>query len=106
MREYKSMDNKITMVAGHVDDVLFEIIKNLLKQDATVVVPVRSSDDILVLKKQVAGIESGKLVTILTDFPDEDKATMIINTIVEQYGQLDMVVGVFDHRSEEHTSEL
>jgi len=102
MREYKSMDNKITMVAGHVDDILFEIIKGLLEQGATVVVPVRSSDDILVLKNQVSGIESGKLITILTDFPDEDKAIMIINTIVEQYGQLDMVVGVFDHPHVSH----
>jgi len=102
MREDKSMDNKITMVAGHIDDVLFGIIKSLLEQDATVVVPVRSSDDIGVLKKQVAEIESGKLITILTDFPDEDKALMITNTIVEQYGQLDMVVGVFDHPHVSH----
>ena len=102
MREDKSMDNKIAMVAGHVDDILFEIIKSLLEQNATVVVPVRSSDDILVLKKQVAGIDSGKLTTLLTDFPDEYKASMIINTIVEQYGQLDMVVGVFDHPHTSH----
>lgn len=102
MREDKSMDNKITMVAGHIDDLLFEIIKSLLEQEATVVVPVRSSDDIVMLKKQVAKIESGKLITILTDFPDEDKAFMITNTIVEQYGQLDMVVGVFDHPHVSH----
>lgn len=97
MQQDKIMDNKIVMVAGYVGAILFGVIKSLLQQNAIVIVPVRSSLDIRVLKKQVAGIESGRLVTILIDFPDEDKASMITNAIIEQYGQLDMVVGFFDH---------
>jgi len=91
------------MVAGYIDGVLLGIIRSLLEEDAIVVVPARSSHDILVLNTQAAEIESGKLVTILTDFPDEDKALMITNAVVEQYGQLDMVIGVFDHPHVSHT---
>jgi NADP-dependent 3-hydroxy acid dehydrogenase YdfG len=97
MQQDKIMDNKIVMVAGYVGAILFGVIKSLLQENAIVIVPVKSSLDISVLKKQTAGIESGRLVTILIDFPDEDKASMIANAIIEQYGQLDMVVGFFDH---------
>ena len=96
MHENNNGDNIIALVAGYINNVLFGVIKSLLNHNATVIVLLRSSKDIRVIRKQVAEIESGKLITILLDFPDNAHVSMLTNIIVEQYGYLNIVVEIFD----------
>ncbi|HMF73037.1 MAG TPA: SDR family NAD(P)-dependent oxidoreductase [Flavitalea sp.] len=96
MHENNSGVSIIAMVAGYINDVLFAVIRSLMNLNATVIVLLRSSNDIRIIRKLVAEIKSGKLVTILIDFPDNEHVSMLTNVIVEQYGQLNIVVEIFD----------
>jgi len=96
MHENNRGVNIIAMVAGYINDLLFAVIRSLMNQNATVIVLLRSSHDIRIIRKLVAEIKSGKLITILIDFPDNEHVSMLTNIIVEQYGQLNIVVEIFD----------
>jgi NADP-dependent 3-hydroxy acid dehydrogenase YdfG len=94
----KKLSTKVAIVAGFATPLSFGIIRSLLEENATVIVPVQSSRDILLLKDYLKGIGNGRLVTLLTDLPDYNKGIETIDAILEEYGQLDIVVAAFDYQ--------
>lgn len=90
------MTNEVAIVAGPSKFVTASVVKELLLKNATVILPAKSAHEITVLKESLVGVHSGKLVTLLTDYPDYDKASEIAENIVEQFGKIDLAVISFD----------
>jgi NADP-dependent 3-hydroxy acid dehydrogenase YdfG len=90
------LTGKITFVADGTGTVGMEIVSSLLIADATVIVPAKSINKVNRLKEKVAAIQSGKLITFLTDYPEYDKAIEVVECMEEKYGQIDLAVIVFD----------
>ena len=84
------------IVYGGAHPVCLGIISYLLSQDALVIAPAESSHDIDIQKAYVDGIKTGHLVTLLTDMPVYEKYEEINDAIIERYGQVDMMVALFD----------
>lgn len=95
----KAFQDKVVVVGIGEAPVCFGIVAHLLQQDARVVVPAQSSYHLQLLQHYLAGINTGKLITLLTDFPDYDKAVALIDTILEEYGPPAMFVFSFDYLS-------
>ena len=93
----REIKDKVAIVGIGTSKVCYGIITNLLQQGATVVVPAQSSHHLKLLKQHLAGLNTEKLVTLLTDIPDYDKATDLAEMIFEQYGPLDLVVFPFEY---------
>lgn len=74
------------------------VVRALLARGATVIVPARSLHELTWLKDDVADISTGKLITLLSDMPDYDKAVDIIEGILEEFGRIDLVVSAFECR--------
>lgn len=84
------------MIAGGTGDTGMGIVQSLLQEDATVIVPAKSARDIGRLKGCVSGIKQGRLVTLLADYPDYDKAFDIAENIVSAFGQIDLAVAALE----------
>ncbi|MEP7256915.1 MAG: SDR family NAD(P)-dependent oxidoreductase [Flavitalea sp.] len=92
----KLLTDKITFVADGTGAIGVGIVRAFLLEDATVIVPSKSARELTWLKEYVADIECGKLVTLLADYPDYDKAADIAENVEAQYGRIDFAVSVFD----------
>jgi len=92
----KLMNDKVAIVAGSSGFVIQSIVRSLLLGNATVIVPAKSADEISMLKECMGDINTAKLVTLLTDYPDYDKAFEVAESITEQFGRIDLAVICFD----------
>ena len=90
------LSGKITLVTDGTGCVGAGIVRSLLHENATVIVPAKSAHGIRQLKEYVADVAKGKLITLLTDYPDYDKAFDIAENVIEEYGQIDLAVAAFD----------
>ena len=95
----KELKDKVAIIGIGTSKVCYGIITTLLEQGATVVVPAQSSHHLKLLHQHLGGINTGKLVTLLTDLPDYDKAVELTETVHEEYGPLDLVVFPFEYLS-------
>ena len=62
-------------------------------------VPAQSSHHLKLLQQHLAGFNTDKLVTLLIDLPDYDKALELTEMVHEEYGALDLVVVPFEYIS-------
>jgi hypothetical protein len=92
----KLLTGKIALVAGGTGDTGAGIVHAFLREDATVIVPAKSARSIASLKEYVAGTQHGRLVTLLADYPDYDKAFDVAENIVEEFGQIDLGVAALE----------
>ena len=97
--ENKELKDKVAVIGIGTSKVSYGIITNLLQQGATVVVPAQSSHHLKLLQQHLAGFNTDKLVTLLADLPDYDKALELVDMIHEAYGPLDLVVVPFEYLS-------
>jgi NADP-dependent 3-hydroxy acid dehydrogenase YdfG len=95
----QELKDKVAIIGIGKSKVNYGIIINLLQQGATVVVPAQSSDHLKLLQPHLAGFNTDKLVTLLIDLPDYDKALELTEMVHEEYGPLDLVVIPFDYLS-------
>jgi len=90
------LTGKVALIAGGAGHTGVGIVRALLQEDATVIVPARSARDISRLKDHVPGARQGRLVTLLSDYPDYDKAFDMADDIVSAFGQIDIAVTALD----------
>jgi NADP-dependent 3-hydroxy acid dehydrogenase YdfG len=95
----KDLKDKVAIIGIGMSKVNYGIIANLLQEGATVVVPAPSSHQLRLLKQHLAGSNTDKLVTLLIDLPDYDKALELTEMVNEEYGPLDLVVVPFEYMS-------
>jgi NADP-dependent 3-hydroxy acid dehydrogenase YdfG len=92
----KLLKGKVTVVAGTSDFVIASVVPTLLQEDAVVIVPAKSADQINILRERVANIGTGRLVTLLTDYLDYDNAFDVAEYITQGVGRIDLFVVCFD----------
>src|SRR6478672_1954285 len=92
----KLLTGKVALVPGGTGNTGVGIVRSLLQEDATVIVPAKSARGIASLKEYVAGTRPGRLVTLLADYPDYDKAFDVAENIVEEFGQIDLGVAALE----------
>ncbi|MFT3827552.1 MAG: SDR family NAD(P)-dependent oxidoreductase [Chitinophagaceae bacterium] len=90
------LSGKVMIVYGGSNPVAMGVLRYLLAEDAVVIAPSESSHDIQLQKEYVSDIETGRLITLLTDMPVYEKYEEINEGIIEQYGHIDMMVALFD----------
>ena len=90
------MNEKVALIAGDFRFALVPIVKSLLRESATVIVPAKSAQEIARLKECLVDINTGNLVTLLIDYPDYDNASEVVESISEQFGKIDLAVICFD----------
>jgi NAD(P)-dependent dehydrogenase (short-subunit alcohol dehydrogenase family) len=95
----KELKDKVAIIVIGTSKVSYGIITNLLQQGATVIVPAQSSHHLKLLLQHLAGFNTEKLVTMLADLPDYDKALELVEMVHEAYGPLDLVVVPFEYLS-------
>jgi hypothetical protein len=88
----RSSKNTIAIVAGLTQPLEIAIIRQLLQRDALVIVPASNADIILQIKKDVADISTGSLVTLVTDPMDYERSKEITDHIQSNYGRIDLVI--------------
>jgi NAD(P)-dependent dehydrogenase (short-subunit alcohol dehydrogenase family) len=87
----------ITAVVAGSGNICIDIITALLRHDATVVVPVKSYEEIRSLQDITADISTGDLVPVLADIPDHHRATYLFEDIELRFGQINLTIIVFDN---------
>jgi NADP-dependent 3-hydroxy acid dehydrogenase YdfG len=92
----KVLTGKTAIVGGSSGSGSIGFIRALLAQNATVIVPVNSNDELTRINSHVSDILSGKLIAELTDLQDCDKMEYLIDTCCEEYGELDIAMFGFD----------
>jgi len=90
------LTDKIIFVACNTSLVGAGIVRSFLLEDATVIFPANNGQAITMLKELMDDINTGKLVTLLTDYPDYDKAFEIVDTVMERFGKIDIFIICFD----------
>lgn len=88
----KTLAGKHVFVAGAFGMIGNGIVRSLMKAGATVVAPAKSAQDITCLKQVVEDIPTGRLITLLVDMPDHQKAFELADAIVEELGQLELAI--------------
>jgi NADP-dependent 3-hydroxy acid dehydrogenase YdfG len=81
-----TMEGKVAMVIGAVNETTSSIVSALLEQGTVVMAPVKSLHQSNWLKEATSHITSGSLMTHITDMPDFEKANDIAESIVEKFG--------------------
>lgn len=85
--------NKVAVVAGGAGGVGEGIVRSLLENGATVVVPVRTQAKIVRLTDFVADVERGQLITLETNIGTEAGAREVSDFLIEKFrGGIDYVV--------------
>ena len=92
----EKMTDKIVLVAGCTTSIGLPIVHFFLEAGATVIAPARSLDEITKLKASVVNINSGTLITQVTELPDYDTGFDIAETIVEKFGRIDIGIAIFN----------
>lgn len=93
----KQCKDKIAIVGIGQTPTTFGVIAFLLQHDCTVVVPAQSTGPLRQLQRYLSGCSTGKLVTMLVDFPDYDRVVALADMITEEYGPIDIVIYPFDY---------
>ena len=99
VRNKKKGHNSVAIIGIGETSISYGIVARLLQQDATVIVPVQSSHQLNILEHYLKDSNTGRLVTVLTDLPDHDKAVALADMVLEEYGPIDIVVSPFNYRS-------
>ncbi|MEH0153812.1 SDR family NAD(P)-dependent oxidoreductase [Limibacter armeniacum] len=86
------LENKIAIVAGGTGSVGEGIVKVLMSEGATVIVPTRSKDKEVNLKEYVRNVGCGKLNCIRASIGLYDGAQDFKKEVLEQYGHIDLVI--------------
>ncbi|MBB6111972.1 hypothetical protein SAMN05421821_11577 [Mucilaginibacter lappiensis] len=89
-------ENIISVVAG-TGNTCHHIITALLSHNATVIVPVKSFDEIQSLQKTTTNVTSGELVPVLADIPNHHGASNFFEDIEVRFGQVNLTIIVFDN---------
>jgi len=89
-------ENIISVVAGS-GTTCYNIITALLSNNATVIVPVKSYDEIQSLQEISARITLGELVPVLADIPDHHRANHFFEDVEGRFGQINLTIIVFDN---------
>lgn len=89
--------NNVAIIGIGETNMSYGIVARLLQQDATVIVPVQSSHQLNMLERYLKGYHTGRLVTVLTDLPDHDKAGALADMVLDEYGPIDIVVSPFNY---------
>lgn len=96
-----SLKDKVAIVGVGTSEVSYGIVSKLLQQGATVIVPAQSSHHLELLHRYLVDCNTDKLVTLITDLPDYDKAVQLTEAVYEEYGPLNLVVFPFEYQSPE-----
>lgn len=86
------LENKVAVVAGGAGGVGEGIVRSLLQNGATVVVPSRSPFKLDRLKEYVADIPTGQLVTVDGSVNTEENSLQLSTSLHREFKQLDIVV--------------
>ncbi|OQP60113.1 hypothetical protein A3860_34865 [Niastella vici] len=97
VRNKKKGQNNVAIIGIGETSMSYGIVARLLQQDATVIVPVQSSRQLNILERYLKSSHKGRLVTVLTDLPDHDKAGALADMVLEEYGPIDIVVSPFNY---------
>lgn len=95
----KGLNNKVAIVGIGTSEVCYGIISTLLEQGAIVVVPAQSSHHLKLLRQHLQDIKTEKLVTLLVDLPDYDRAIKLTEAVHEEYGPVEIVVFPYERLS-------
>ena len=93
----KQLSGKITVVVGGGSAMGLGIVRTLLMENATVIVPSSNAHEIDRLIANTRDLASGGLITLPTDMIDYAKAADISENIRQRFRKIDMVVAVFDN---------
>lgn len=80
------------LVAGGTGAVGEGIVRSLLAEDAIVIVPSRSEEKATRLKQYVADIETGNLVTLISDMETKAGMDEVRRQVEKKFGRLDLVI--------------
>ena len=92
-----SFENKIVLVISGASAMSKCIVNTFLKQNAIVIVPVKSLGEMNAIKAFKDNADFENLTTHITDLSDYDKAFEFTEIIQEKYGKIDITIEVFDH---------
>ncbi|HEY0552737.1 MAG TPA: SDR family oxidoreductase [Thermoanaerobaculia bacterium] len=87
-----SLEGAKIVVAGGTGAVGEGIVRALLKQGASVLVPSRSEERLRDLTAYCRDVATGELLTLVGDLGDEASARALQNRIFERYRELDVAV--------------
>ncbi len=92
----KLLKDKVAIVASNSKSVMVSMVRSLLFENARVIVPAKSAQEITMLKECMVDIDTQKLVTLLTDYLDYAKAFELAESVTEAFGKIDLAVVCFD----------
>jgi NADP-dependent 3-hydroxy acid dehydrogenase YdfG len=88
---------KIALVVGEGHPLSIAIIRYFLEQGSTVIAPVKSLQELELIKAHTRVSISDQLITLLADLPDYDKVVDIAGAIFERYGKIDVAVTILSN---------
>jgi NAD(P)-dependent dehydrogenase (short-subunit alcohol dehydrogenase family) len=88
----KTLENKVAVVLGGTGGVGEGIVKTLMQNGATVIVPSRNEIKLKRLQEYVAEVESGKLIPFVGTVNNEDNALALSNFLHQNFKSIDIAV--------------
>ena len=92
MKNMFDLDGKIAIVAGGAGGIGEALAMGLGMHGATVVVSSRNQEAIDRVAKEISEASGNEAVAIASDVTDENSVKRLIDTVVEKYGKLDILV--------------
>jgi NAD(P)-dependent dehydrogenase (short-subunit alcohol dehydrogenase family) len=92
MKDMFKLDGKIAIVVGGAGGIGEALAMGLGMQGATVVVSSRNQAAIEKVAKAISAASGNEAIAIASDVTDEGSVKNLIDTVVEQYGKLDILV--------------
>ncbi len=86
------LNGKITLVAGGAGYVGEGIVRALLKQGATVVVPARHTEKLEELRGLLGELASDRFIPMIGDFGQLESVETLRDEIISKFGRIDAVV--------------
>ncbi|OLE97375.1 MAG: dehydrogenase, partial [Cyanobacteria bacterium 13_1_20CM_4_61_6] len=86
------LDDKVALVAGGTGTVGEGVVRAILKEGATVVVPSRAAEAIEKLRGYLGDVDGNRLVSIVGNIGEIEGAEKIRDEVLSRFGRLDAVV--------------
>ena len=92
MKNMFKLDGKIAIVAGGAGGIGEALAMGLGMHGATVVVSSRNQEAIDKVAKEITEASGNEAIAIASDVTDENSVKSLIDTVVDKYGKLDILV--------------
>ena len=88
----ENITNKTALITGGTKGIGYGIAESMLRENMKVAITGRTSEGVKAAEQELAKIGSGEVIGIVSDVRDADSMKNAVKTMVESWGQVDVLI--------------